>query len=268
MRPFGRMARLLRLEVGIVSISVQRELAHRTELLFQTLMTAAGIAGAVGALAVVYAHVEQLAGWRFGEAIVLLGVYQVLSGLLHAFVEPNLAWFAEDKVKGGHLDDVLLRPVPSIFAVSFGSCRPLALADALLGAGIVAGGVLALGADVTLAGALAAGLLVLVGAAVAWALRLLLACLAFWAPSLELSVLYFGVWQLGRYPVDVYAPWVRALLTYVVPVAFVSTFPARALTGGAEPTMLLGGLGAAAGSVTVVCLVWRAGLRRYTSATS
>ena len=103
---------------------------------------------------------------------------------------------------------------------------------------------------------------------VAWAARLLLAGAAFWAPGVDLTTVYAGLWQLGRYPLDVYAPWVRGLLTWVVPVAFVSTFPARALTRGAEPAVLLGGVAAAAGAIAVVGAVWRAGLRRYTSATS
>jgi ABC-2 type transport system permease protein len=41
-----------------------------------------------------------------------------------------------------------------------------------------------------------------------------------------------------------------------------------ALTRGADPAVLLGGLAAAGGAVVVAGAVWRVGLRRYTSATS
>ena len=264
------VGRLLRLVGGAASVSLQQELAHRTDLAVRTAMAALGVAGTAGALAAVYAHVERLAGWRFGEAIVLLGTFMVVNGLLQAFVEPNLVWFA-DRVRNGALDDVLLKPAPSIFMASLATCQPWALSDAALGAALAAAGLRALGADaapVTAANVFACLLLVLVGAVIAWASRLLLASVAFWAPGLELSVLYSGVWQLGRYPVDVYGPRLRALLTYVVPVAYVSTFPARALTRGADPLALLGGLTAAAGAVWLAAAVWQGGLRRYTSATS
>lgn len=262
--------RLVRLTGGVFVVSLLQEVAHRTNLLVSLALTALGAAGTVGALAAVYAHVQRLAGWRFGEAIVLLGVYLIVSGLLETFVWPNLLWFG-GKVKDGQLDDLLLVPAPSLFTASLGTCRPLALNGAVLGGALLLVGLRALGTDaarVTPGTALACVVLVLVGVVVAWGLRVLIASVALWSPGLELEVCFSALWPLGRYPVDVYAPWLRGLLTYVVPVAFVSTFPARALTRGADPAVLVGGGVAAAGVVAVVCAVWRAGLRRYTSATS
>jgi ABC-2 type transport system permease protein len=262
--------RLARLAGGIFVASLLQSLAHRTNLAVSVALSALGAAGTLGALAAVYAHVERLAGWRFGEALVLLGVYLIVSGLLETFVWPNLQWFG-GKVKDGQLDDLLLTPAPVLFTATFGACQPLALTGVALGVAFVVAGVRALGAGavlITPANILACAALLLAGAVVAWALRLLIAGVALWSPGLELDVFYSSLWQLGRYPVDVYAPWVRRVLTYVVPVAFVSTFPARTLTHGADPQALLAGLFAACSSVVVVSAVWRAGLRRYSSATS
>jgi ABC-2 type transport system permease protein len=270
MRPLRLAWRLVRLVGGVFVVSLLQELAHRANVLVSVLVTASGAAGTVGALAAVYAHVERLAGWRFGEALVLLGIYLVVSALLETFVWPNLQWFG-GQVRDGQLDDLLLMPAPSLFTASFGASRPLALNGVALGAVFVVVGVRQLGADaaaVTPASTLACLLLVAAGVVVAWALRVLVAAVALWSPGVGLDVFYSSLWQLGRYPVDVYTPWIRSLLTYVVPVAFVSTVPARALTRGADPLVLAGGVAAAAGAVFVVAAVWREGLRRYTSATS
>ncbi len=89
-------------------------------------------------------------------------------------------------------------------------------------------GVAPLSAQLTAMGALSSLLLLLAGTVIAWATRVLLASLAFWAPGAEPTVLYSGFWQLGRYPIDIYHPIVRGLLIYVVPVAFISSIPARA----------------------------------------
>ncbi|MFL5807609.1 MAG: ABC transporter permease [Roseiflexaceae bacterium] len=259
--------RLFRLLLGIMAISVQRELAHRANLLFEATLAAFGAAAGLLALRIVYAQVEALAGWRLEEAIVLLGMYQLISGLLATFVEPNLAWFA-NKVISGELDDLLLKPAPSLFTASLGMCQPWALLQVGLGAAIVVAGVAPLGAQLTAAGVASALLLLLAGAVITWASRVLLASLAFWAPGVEPTVLYSAFWQLGRYPVDVYSPAVRGLLTYLVPVAFISSIPARSLTRGADLPLLAVGLGAALGSALLAYAVWRLGLRRYTSATS
>src|SRR5258706_3206610 len=144
-------------------------------------------------------QVEALAGWRLEEAIVLLGMYQLISGLLATFVEPNLAWFA-NKVISGELDDLLLKPAPSLFTASLGMCQPWALLQVGLGAAIVVAGVAPLGAQLTAAGVASALLLLLAGAVMARASRVLLARLAFWAPGVEPTVHDSAFRQLGRYP--------------------------------------------------------------------
>jgi ABC-2 type transport system permease protein len=257
---------LFKLLLGIVAISIQRELAHRANLLFEALLALFGTAAGLLALRIVYTQAEALAGWRLEEAIVLLGMYQLVSGLLATFVEPNLAWFA-GKVISGELDDLLLKPVPSLLMASLGGCQPWALLQVALGI-VIVGAAAPLETQITATGALSALLLLLAGAVIAWATRVLLASLAFWAPGVEPTVLYSAFWQLGRYPVDIYHPIVRGLLIYLVPVAFVGSIPARALTRGADPALLGLGLAAALGTVLLAQAVWRLGLRRYTSATS
>ena len=261
------MPRLPKLLVRIFVIALQRELSHRTNLIVQALLTGTGIAAGAATLLIVYRHVETLAGWSLHETLVLLGAYHVVSGLFQCFVEPNLVWFAA-KVLRGELDDLLLQPVPSLFMASLGTSQPWSLAEALLGLVVMALGMAGLGSAITAANAAACALLLLAGVAIAWAARVILASLAFWAPGIEPTVLYSAFWQLGRYPVTIYHTLVRRFLTYVVPVAFISTLPARALTRGAELSLLAIGLVAAVSAVVLAHLIWHAGLGRYTSATS
>lgn len=263
----ARLALLARLLGLMVVVSLQRELAHRANLAFEGALALVNAGAGAAALLIVFAHVPTLAGWRVGEALALLGAYQIVSGLLQAFIEPNLAWFG-GKVLRGELDDVLLQSAPSLLTVSLGNCEPFALLQAALGALIIVAGVAHMGTAPTVGGAFASGALLLAGVVITWASRVLLASLAFWAPSIELDVFYGALWQLGRYPVGVYPPVVGWLLTYVIPVAFVATIPARTLARGADPSLLAAGGIAALVAVLIVLLVWRAGLRRYTSATS
>jgi ABC-2 type transport system permease protein len=66
----------------------------------------------------------------------------------------------------------------------------------------------------------------------------------------------------------VYRQPLRFVLTDVLPVAFISTVPAWALTRGAGPALIIVGLVIGIGAIAIVQIVWRAGLKRYTSATS
>jgi ABC-2 type transport system permease protein len=261
------IVRLLALFGASVSLSLRRILAFRANLLFQLFTTATGLAAGLVALTIVYTHTSSLVGWTLGETIVLLGTYQILSGVLATFIEPNVQWFA-GQVRNGQLDDILLKPVPSLFLVSLGSCAPLGLTGVALGCLVVGGGLHEIGVVPNLWGVVSWLVTISIGVILTWASRVLLAIMALWAPALELDVVYTALWQFGRYPITLYRQPFRFVLTYIVPVAFIATIPARALIEGAHPLQLLvsGAIGGAA--IGFVLLVWRVGLRRYTSATS
>lgn len=65
--------------------------------------------------------------------------------------------------------------------------------------------------------------------------------------------MFVSAWQFVRYPVSIYHQPVRALLTYVLPVAMLSTVPSLVL--------------AAVIAVITTNSIWTVGLRRHTGAT-
>jgi len=259
--------KLLRLFGASFSLSLRQQLAFRVDLLFSLFVTATGIASGIAALGIVYARTETLGGWARGEAIVLLGTFQLLSIALNTFVAPNLQSF-RGQLQSGALDDTLLKPAPALFLATVGRSNPLGLAHVGLALAAIVLGL----RDVAVtppAASVAAWLLLLVaGAVLMWAVRVLTACVTLWFPGVALDVVFGSLWQLARYPVSIYREPVTFLLTFVLPVAFISSAPALALTRGAGVDVLLASLVAVAVAVTVVQLVWTAGLKRYTSATS
>ncbi|MBO0884475.1 MAG: hypothetical protein J2P17_29910 [Mycobacterium sp.] len=46
-----------------------------------------------------------------------------------------------------------------------------------------------------------------------------MAYLAFWATKLQLDVFYFSIWQVARYPADIFTRPIRLILTYIFPMA-------------------------------------------------
>lgn len=165
-------------------------------------MTATGLGAAVAALTVVFTHTPMLGGWSFPDMVLLLGSYQIMSGLLATFIEPNLSWFA-NQVRDGKLDELLLKPAPSLFLATLGTCRPLALTQFVLGVVVLLLG-LSAGAYVPTAAQIVGWMLMLsIGLVLTWASRVCIAVMALWAPGLELDVVYTALWQAGRYPVSI-----------------------------------------------------------------
>jgi ABC-2 type transport system permease protein len=261
------MLRLLRLLGATMLLSLQRDLAFRTDFVIRVLVTAVAAAGTIGTLAAVYARVDSLEGWEYGDGVVVLGMFVMVNGVLQATVEPNLEWF-QAKIRNGALDDILLKPAPDAFLASFATARPMALVDVPIGAGIVAFGLSRVEASITVLDVASCVALLASGMVVAWALRFVLAASAFWAGGLELTVLFNAPWQLGRFPSDLYGSGVALVLTYVVPIALVSTLPARSLVGATSPWSIVTAGVVSLAAAAVALGVWRRGVRGYTSATS
>src|SRR5207302_673660 len=107
------------------------------------------------------------------------------------------------------------------------------------------------------------------GLVLAFAINLALTSIAFWAMKLDNAWwLYRDLVYVSRIPPEVFPKLVRFFFTFIIPIMVIVNFPSKALMGLLSPTMMLW-----AGIITAVMLfvaisIWRAGLRRYTSASS
>ncbi|HLF90723.1 MAG TPA: ABC-2 family transporter protein [Anaerolineales bacterium] len=109
----------------------------------------------------------------------------------------------------------------------------------------------------------------LAGGVIVYSFWLMLATTAFWfIRVVNILRLFRDLYQAGRWPTGLYPTWMRAALTFLVPVAFAVTVPAEALTGRLTLPSLLG-----TGLLALILLVlsrrfWLAGLRQYTGASA
>jgi len=104
--------------------------------------------------------------------------------------------------------------------------------------------------------------------AIVYAILLVLTGTIFSYQGLLLTWIFDSVFQMGRYPVGLYPGWLRLVLTWVVPVGFMTTVPAQALAWEVAPGMLWGGVVLAIGLLVAASALFRVGLRRYASASS
>ena len=97
----------------------------------------------------------------------------------------------------------------------------------------------------------------------------MLMTLSVWLVRLDnLSVLADMVFVVGRYPVQIFNGWPRIFFTYVIPLAFLATFPTQALFGKFSTVEIGVGVLLAAGSLAASVAFWRFALRFYSSASS
>jgi len=209
-----------------------------------------------------------IAGWAYHEVLVVMGLFFTVNGIHQALITPNLARMTE-YVQKGTLDYLLTKPVDSQFLVSLRHIGVHNWADPLLGLGLVGYG-LARGGTAPDAGAVGLFAVLLAAATVLlYGVSLLLQTLTIWSVSSRgMDDVIEGLLETGRFPVSFYGGAVQGLLTAVVPVAFMTTFPAEALLGRAGWPVAVLAVTVSATIFLAASVFWRFALRSYTGAGS
>lgn len=262
------ISRKLQLIGLFARVSVQEAVAYRVDFFTHVATALAQVGAELLGLWTIFSNTDSLAGWDAWQILALLGVFRVMSGLIALFIAPNMRQIMQD-IRDGTLDFVLIKPINSQFYVSV---RRMVIWQ---GFTILTGIVMAAVAGVKLSTAVSVGRAIMfvvmlgAGASIIYSFWLVLATLAFWFTRISnIEMVFWNVFEAGRYPVDIYRRPVRWLLTYIVPLAFLTTFPARALVGKLEPSNLVAALVVAAVAMAGASWFWRYGLRHYSGASA
>lgn len=249
-------------------LGVLNELQYRTNLGVQLLQSFVGLATSLLGLGIIFSKTDTLAGWLPAELLVVVGVYMIVSGLTQMIVRPSLTRFMED-VRLGTLDFMLTKPVDAQALASMRQVEVWKVIDVLVGLAVLIVAVARLGANIGIQESLLFVLALACGVIIIYSFLVILATFAFWFVKLDnILNIFQSMYEAGRWPIGIYPPWLRSVLTFIVPVGFAVTVPSEGLTGRTSPTLLIGALGLAIVLPLVARLFWRFGIRHYSGASA
>lgn len=214
-----------------------------------------------------------LAGWGVPQRAFLYGLGLLSHGLMVLFFIQT--WNIDDMISQGEFDRMLLRPLGMSFQFSFAYVYFVGLTDLIPAVIVFLYGCHLTHFAPTILHIITVLLVVLGGMLIRAAFFTVLGSVAFWTQrSAPLSMA--GVELIQRstlYPIGIY-PWLlQMLLTFVMPIGFVSYYPTCTLVGARPSIDLPASLGLWTPVVGVVTYwlgqrVFMAGLRRYEGAGS
>ncbi len=258
----------LRLFVTLLKINIQQELAYRTDALVNVLVMLMWTGWELLSLGIIFSNTSTLGGWDLGQLIALLGVFRLVHTLMAAIVWPNTEKF-NTGMRDGSLDYTLLQPAPSLFLVTFTRIIIWRVADLVLAVVLLIVGLNMSGSTATPASLASFALLLAGGMAIFYSLWIVMMAFTFWFIKFDNNVTILqALLEAGRYPATVYPPWLRLIVTFVVPIAVATTVPVQALRGELSWWQVLMFLGVAVLAVLFSLRMWRAGVRRYSGASS
>ncbi len=262
------MRRYLRLLGVQLRASTALALQYRVEFLGEGALALFWAAWSLVPLLIVFGHRPSVAGWSFDEALVVMGWFTLMKGILEGAVNPSLASVVEH-IRKGTLDFVLLKPADAQFLVSTAKFEPWRVADVATAFVLFAVAFHRMGRWPTVGHVAAAAGLLVCAAGTLYAIWILVVSAAFHVVKVDnLSFLFSSIFDAARWPVSVFSGAWRVVFTFVVPLALMTTYPALALLGRLD---LRTAAFAFAGAVALSLLsraVWVRSLARYTSASS
>ena len=169
---------------------------------------------------------------RFGEALVVVGWFTLLQGVLEGAVNPSLTAVVEH-IRKGTLDFVLLKPADAQFLVSTARFEPWRVDQrAHRRSSSSCYAFHSLGQVPSPVGVLPSLVLLVHGGAAALLALDPDVSAAFCVVKVDnLTYLFSSIFDAARWPVDVFRGALRIVFTFVIPLALMTTFPAEALLG-------------------------------------
>jgi ABC-2 type transport system permease protein len=260
--------RYLRLLAMQFRASAALALQYRVEFLGEVFLALFWVGWSLVPILVVFGHRSGVAGWSYEEALVVLGWFSLVKGILEGAVNPSLTTVVEH-IRKGTLDFVLLKPADAQFLVSTARFKPARLAD-VVGAFVIFGVAFhRLGRAPELAHVAASSALLAVAALTLYSLWILVISAAFFVVRVDnLSYLFSSIFDAARWPASVFSGFWRLLFTFVVPLALMTTYPALALLGRLDLGTALAAFCGALAFAGFSRFVWKRSIGHYTSASS
>ena len=264
------MRRYIKLYFLLAGAYVRSRLQYRLSfglMCFGVVISEVCLLGLLGALLAKFRTVN---GWTWAEVVFLYG----LGNLSYSFMRilgSQLDDFDRYIVRG-ELDGVLIKPVPPLFYILANRVELVHVSRALTSVVIFVVAFYLTGIRWTLNVALFTVTTILSGSLIMFTLMLISATVALWTTkSGKLTdLLISATREAAAFPFSIYPLAVRVLLTFILPVGFVTYYPAQRLLQKGE---FLGmpesfQFGAPVVALVMLCvsyLFWYNGLRRYHS---
>lgn len=261
------MRRYWRVYRSFFTSSFARELEFKANLIAKVAQNLMWIVFFLMILFVVYGKTNSIAGWDRGEAFVLAATVFLMNAMFNAFFF-SLQEIPQ-QIRMGTMDFVVTKPMDSQFWVSTRKFNFDQIGTVFAGCVMVAVGLRTAHAVPGVAQWLAYAALTAASTAIFYAFNLTLMTTAIWLVRVDnLWVLGESLVGVARYPVDIYGAGLRRFLTFVIPLGFLATVPARQLVKGLDPNAVWEGLLWAAAVLALSRAFWRKAMTCYSSASS
>ncbi len=215
----------------------------------------------------IFKHTDALAGYSLQEVALFFLTFNIVDILAQLFFRG--IYGVRSLIREGDFDYFLIQPTNVLFRVAFHTVDFLDVVTVFPVFAITLYLLHQIGWKGHTNRLVLYAFLTLNGLLIAFAIHIVVASLAVLTQELENTIwIYRDLMTLGRFPADIYDSPMRGILTFLIPVAVMVSFPAKAFLGKLSLPWLAQAFFMSMTSVTFSLLFWRFATRRYTSVSS
>ncbi|MBI4078971.1 MAG: ABC-2 family transporter protein [Candidatus Levybacteria bacterium] len=217
-------------------------------------------------LVLVTQKTQLIAGYTTWQILFFYATFNLIDTLPQFFLREvyRFRW----QVVSGHFDTILTRPISPLFRSLFGGSDVLDISILFLSIIFIfiAGSHIG---QITGIQILLYIMLIINAFIIALAFHITVLGMGILTTEVDNTImLYRDLTQMGRVPIDVYLEPLRGLITFIIPVGIMMTFPVKAMMGLLSPETIVISFAIAAVFLLLSLQFWNYSLKHYASASS
>ncbi|NCO04756.1 MAG: hypothetical protein GW939_01255 [Candidatus Magasanikbacteria bacterium] len=262
------MKKYWRLYLLFFRVNLMKRMAYRLNFILGALLVMAESLTIIFGVTIIYGHIDSIAGWSLSDMYVLSGIFMITNSLAWLLYKGGVTDL-DKHINSGTLDWHLIRPVDAQFILSTQRIDIEDGARSIIGLFLMGYGLRESELFSTLIHIPVFIFLMICSTLILYSITLSLKTISFtsiqgWATN----SIFWRFHDLARFPTDIYTGGFRILYTFILPLAFVATVPAKSLTGKLSLQLIFGALVATVVSVVLSRFIWKRALLGYSSASS
>jgi ABC-2 type transport system permease protein len=250
-----------------VKIGLMRQMAYRPHFFMMITGKIIRIGLLLFFFQAIFLKVDRIGQWTFDQVLLLFATFHVVDFLMSITFQRNLSFYLPRLIQAGELDSRMVLPTNLLFFISFENIELMDFFSFLPSLGFLGYVFYRLGFNFSWLQGLAYGLLLVNALIFVFATVLLIATVSFWTTqSYGMARIFDNLLKIGRYPLDIFEGFWRAVFIYFLPLVLIAQMPAQALLQTMSWKFVFFAFAVSSLFLFAALSFWKIGLKHYLSA--
>ncbi|MFH0854834.1 MAG: ABC-2 family transporter protein [bacterium] len=259
------LKKYLKIYLHFFKMNILRRMAYRWNFFILMIMIPLHIGIYIFFIKIIYSNLESIAGWDFYHSLLIVASMVFIEAT--AWATCSFMNELRRYIRDGNLDGVITKPIDAQFLASVSKVDPEDLSRFIIAIGII---IYVLShIHFSLIDFLLYFFILFNGFIIFYSILVLIAVIAFWV--VENRALFFiskNIIQISQYPTDIYTGIMKTVFSFIIPIAFIATVPAKVLSGWYDWKLVMESFIIAGIFFYLSRKFFLFGLRHYSSASS